>query len=306
MLVVTLTASMMGARASLPPGWSGSSTDGDIGSLGTPGNASFTGTSSGGVYTGTFTVSGGPGSISGGNTVDAFHYAWESVTGNFIFTARLTGQTGTNTGNIAKAGIMVRDGTSASARFVLNDTNFSPISGAGYVRESLNGNSVSAYQGYANTYPLWLKIVRYGDLTTLYYSNDDGNGNPASWTIQTEGGEEMESFNPTLLIGLVAENQGSGVKGLNTATFDNVSLAPYSSFSSSNGQPYVTSWAGNTWPGGSVGATIYAIPTLISALASDASGNLYSMGGPTEILQSEIFDTSGNLTGGMGASSTLR
>ena len=91
--------------ATIPSPWQQS----DIGSVGKTGGASYS--------SGTFTATGAGADIWG--TADAFHYVYESLSGDGQIIARVVGLTNTNT--YAKAGVMFRESLSAGASHVLLD-----------------------------------------------------------------------------------------------------------------------------------------------------------------------------------------
>src|SRR5205085_2067491 len=79
--------------------------DADIGSPGVAGSSNFDGLA--------WTINGGGADVFG--TADQFHLASQSFIGDVTITARVDNLL--NTGDYAKAGIMVRDGTAANAGY---------------------------------------------------------------------------------------------------------------------------------------------------------------------------------------------
>ena len=79
----------------LPPTW----TDADVGAVGIAGSSTING--------GTITVRGAGADIAG--TADAFHFLYQTMTGNGSITARITSITGGDGTNTAKVGVMMRD-----------------------------------------------------------------------------------------------------------------------------------------------------------------------------------------------------
>ncbi|MBU6409051.1 MAG: heparin lyase I family protein, partial [Verrucomicrobia bacterium] len=153
-LTHTTTISLTVNPASgLPAGW----TDADIGSVGLAGSASYSG--------GTFTVSGSGSDIWG--TVDAFNYAYQSVSGDQTIVARVVSVQ--NTSSWAKSGIMVRASTSANDTYVA--VYVTP--GNGVSMQYRNGTGTSAVdlgRQTGLTAPYWVKIVRSGNTFTGYSS----------------------------------------------------------------------------------------------------------------------------------------
>src|SRR5206468_11716625 len=101
-LFVTVMCVLCGGAQgqSLPSGWS----DGDIGSVGVAGSATFSNA--------TFTVS-GAGTDVRFATTDGFHFAYQAITGNGSVVARVTGEPANWS---AQAGIMFRESLANNAR----------------------------------------------------------------------------------------------------------------------------------------------------------------------------------------------
>src|SRR5437660_4418175 len=85
----------------LPSGWS----QADIGSTGVSGSASYA--------NGTFTVQGAGAQIWG--TADAFHFAYQSLSGDGTMVARVASVQGTSSGGWGSAGVMIRETLDAGA-----------------------------------------------------------------------------------------------------------------------------------------------------------------------------------------------
>ena len=95
------TAGTAGGTSSLPAPW----IDTDIGAVGIGGTASFSG--------GTFSISGSGADIWG--TADAFHFAYQSLTGDGQVIARVSSVANVN--SWAKAGVMIRESLSPGSAF---------------------------------------------------------------------------------------------------------------------------------------------------------------------------------------------
>ena len=261
-LVSVFILSSLQGHAALPTGW----TDQDIGSVSIPGSASYNST------TGVFTLSGSGGDING--TADAFNYACESVTGNFTFIARITGNSGTGVNGGAPDGIMIREGLAANAReemVYMQPAGPRPFSqwrgttGGGTIRES---NS-----DLGTPYPAWLKLERYGDEISLFYSFDD-----VTWLFADSSA--LAGLSQSLYIGITATARNNSA--LNTVTYDSVALSPLVVSTE-------TSWLGNTYAGGGKYVQYGGL-----ALAVNPSTGALFVNGVCEDHGTSFYDTNGN------------
>ena len=187
----TTSASTAG---SLPSGWN----DGDVGSLGVAGAASYGG--------GTFNVSGSGADIWG--TADAFHFAYQSMSGDGQLVARVASLANVN--GWTKAGVMIRGSLSANSPFALmlvsaaRGTALQYRTGAGAAAGSVAGPVAAA--------PYWVKIVRSGNTITGYTSS-----NGSAWTTV---GSVTIAMASTVQVGLAVTSHDNSK--LATASFDNV------------------------------------------------------------------------------------
>ncbi len=186
------------AWGQLPAGWA----DVDIGSPQYAGSASYA--------NGIWTVSGGGSDIWG--TGDQFNFLYQNTT-NDVIVAKVTAVQ--NTDPWAKAGVMMRDDTTAGAMFA--NVVITPGSGVNFQWR----NSTDGECGYSQvnnvTAPTWVKLVRINTQFSAYYSADG-----VSWTPL--GGSQTITMNSTLpLVGLCVTAHNNGY--LNTSTFANVSLS---------------------------------------------------------------------------------
>jgi hypothetical protein len=183
----------------LPPVW----TDGDIGSVGLAGNASYA--------NGVFTVTGAGVQIF--DIADAFHFVYQPLSGDGTIVARLVSVQG-GSGYVAP-GVMIRETLNAGS------TNATTADWAAYsaiyfdVRTS-TGGSTSASGSVTGTLPYWVKVSRSGSTFSSYTSLDGVN-----WTQR--GVSQTISMAQNVYVGL-AVNSGSA-SALATATFDNVSVS---------------------------------------------------------------------------------
>jgi hypothetical protein len=182
----------------IPAGW----TDVDIGSPQDSGSASYA--------NGTWTVSGGGADIWG--TGDQFNFLYQHPTNNVIV-AEVTGMQDTDPW--AKAGVMMRDDTTAGAMFA--NVVITPGNGVNFQwRNSTDGEC--DYTGVTGVVaPIWVKLVQIDYEFSAYYSADG-----VSWTLV--GAPQTITMNSTWpLLGLCVTAHNDGL--LNTSTFANVSLS---------------------------------------------------------------------------------
>ncbi len=184
----------------IPAGW----TQADIGSVGTAtGSAAYDGT--------TYTVRGG-GSSTGAFTsgTDAFHYVYQSKTGNFTISAKVASLQNTNSN--AKAGIMIRNTTAANSPFV--GLFVTPSGGVKFVTRSKTGGSVTTTTVIGATAPIYLRITRSSNTFTAQRSSDG-----ITWTTIKSASVTLTS---TVTTGLVVSSGAANT--LNTSTFSDVSI----------------------------------------------------------------------------------
>ena len=184
----------------MPADWSGA----DIGAPALAGSARFDGM--------TWRVSGGGADIWG--TADQFHFAQQVLTGDVTLIAKVRSQS--NTGDFAKAGLMIRDGVGADASYAfafLTPTNPQPFAGAIFEFRNGAGNAAQSI-GYTPgvAAPAWLKLVRAGNVFTASQS-DDGQ----SWTIL---GSITIGMSATVRVGLAVDANDNAA--LNSAEFSDV------------------------------------------------------------------------------------
>ncbi|HEY2434450.1 MAG TPA: Ig-like domain-containing protein [Vicinamibacterales bacterium] len=234
---VTITVAT--GASTLPSGW----TDGDIGSTGAVGTASFS--------SGTFSVTGAGADVWGG--ADALNYVSRSLTGDGTIVARVASIQAVNAWT--KAGVMIRNSTSPSSAQAFMLVASSAAKGAPFQRRTADGNMTSvSTTGPLVTAPYWVKLVRAGALITASVSADG-----AAWT---QVGSDTFSLNATIRVGLGVSSHVAGSNA--TATFDNVTVTPAS------GVPPTVAL---TAPAN--GATYVAPATItLTASASDSDGTV--------------------------------
>ncbi len=183
--------------SSLPPGW----TDQDIGAVGVSGSASASG--------GMFTVTGAGTDVWG--TSDAFHFAWQPLTGDGTIVARVASIEGVQAWT--KMGVMIRASTSAGAAHAFMLVSIGK--GLAYQRRTTTGGMSTSTAGGAGTAPRWVRLTRKGAMIAAYVST-----NGTSWTLV---GSDTFTMPATILAGLAAHSHDPGRAA--TAVFDNVLLS---------------------------------------------------------------------------------
>ena len=232
-VTVTVTGSSLGLTSAatinltvaqvilpLPSVWS----DGDIGSVGVAGSASYS--------NGTFAVSGaGSGTMS--TSADSFHFVYQPLNGDGSIVARVLSIQGSSA---AQAGIMIRETLSPGANHVYLFDYSSQL----LLTERTATGTSSSYQSVGSlTLPYWIKLTRSGNVFTMYGSADGVNWGQLGTT-------QTVSMATSAYVGLAVSNRTTSSTG--TATFDSVSVN-----SASAPAPAITSVSATT---GSVGSQI--------------------------------------------------
>ncbi len=175
--------------------------DGDIGSVGVAGSAGFT--------NGTFTVAGaGQGTMI--TSSDGFHFVYQPLAGDGTIVARVVSVQGSSA---AQVGIMIRETLGAGASHVfLFDYSTSIL-----LTERTSTGASSSYQSMGSgAVPNWMKLVRSGNVFSMYGSADGVN-----WVAL--GASQTVSMAPNAYVGLAVSNRTTA--SLATATFDSVSVS---------------------------------------------------------------------------------
>ncbi|MCU1384938.1 MAG: C-terminal target protein [Acidobacteria bacterium] len=182
------------AGASLPAAWD----DADVGATGVAGSASI----SGSVYS----VSGSGADVWG--TADAFHYAYQPLTGDGQIIARVASIE--NVDSWSKAGVMIRGSLASNAPFAFMIV--SAAKGTAFQYRTRAGAAAAAIDGTTSAAPAWVSLVRRGTTITASQS--------ATGTSWTTIGAATISMGTTVQIGLaVSSHVNSQVC---TARFDHV------------------------------------------------------------------------------------
>src|SRR5271167_4978874 len=217
----TLTLTVTAAPTSpLPSVW----LDGDIGSVGVAGSASYA--------NGTFTVAGaGQGTFS--SSSDGFHFVYQPLSGDGTIVARVVSLQGSSA---AQAGIMIRETPDPGA----NHVYLFDYSSAIWMTERTSTGASSTYQSLGTaTLPYWIKLIRSGNVFTMYGSADGVN-----W-LQL-GTSQTISMAQSVYVGLAVSNRTTD--SLATATFDSVSVS-----SAAAPAPVITAVSATT---GSIGSQV--------------------------------------------------
>jgi phosphatidylserine/phosphatidylglycerophosphate/cardiolipin synthase-like enzyme/regulation of enolase protein 1 (concanavalin A-like superfamily) len=196
--VWSFTTTGSGSGGQLPAPW----LDQDIGSVGVAGSAQFA--------NGTFTVSASGADIWG--TADAFHYAYQSWSGDGSIVARIGGVANTNAW--AKAGVMFRttlNANSAHAFMVLTAAN-----GVSFQRRAVAGGSSVHTTVSGVTPPRWVRLDRSGTTFTAYYSSDG-----TSWTLV--GTDTIAMPVSPVFVGMAVTSHNDTTH--TTATLDSVTVS---------------------------------------------------------------------------------
>lgn len=220
---------------------------GDLGPVGIPGSSSIN------QSTGVITVAGSGSDI--WYSTDQCQYISQAASGDCqviarVVTAPTLTQGSGSVSSKAKAGLMIRQSTSASdaqVTFAISGT------GTGYtlqIRATAGGGSTEIQQTSESGVPTWLKLARNGNTFSAYYSADGATWTPAGTTSVT--------MTTNVVAGLAVTSNNNSQ--LDTATFDNVSV-------------------GSAWNGTDIGSVGY--PGASSS--NPASGTYTVMGSGSDI-----------------------
>jgi hypothetical protein len=181
------------------PAWNGTFTSQDVGTPTAAGSYSFNGSS--------YTIRADGADIWG--NADAFHYAYQQISGDTQMTVRVTSVDPVH--EWAKAGIMIRDTLDAgSANAMVAITGGAGDGGTFQWRTDADGSSSSSRTLTGISPPACIKLVREGD-TFIGYIFLDGK-----W--QQEGTSATVAMTDPVYIGLAVTSHTDGT--LTTATFD--------------------------------------------------------------------------------------
>ncbi len=189
--------------SALPAGYQ----DADVGAFGVAGSSAYDSTS------GTFTVHGAGDDIFG--SADAFHYTYTTMTGNGSYVAHVTSATGS--GSDTPVGIDLRSSLDPTAANMFAAVN--GATGSVFVNDrTTDGGTGTNVDLESGSSPLWVKLVRTGNVITAFQSSDGTNYS----LLATDTFQNLPS---TVDIGLAVCSHDP--TSLATGTFDNVSLTTF-------------------------------------------------------------------------------
>jgi hypothetical protein len=160
---------------------------------------------------GSLDVTGAGGDVYG--KADAFQFASQSVTGDATITAKLT--TVQNVNTWTKAMLMMRDGTSAGARYANVLGTPTPANSYRFQARLLANDVTASTPGGAGTLPVWLRLVRRGNTFTGSFS-----ANGTAWTAISNA--TITNMPASLLVGVGVTSHLAGT--LATAHFDFITI----------------------------------------------------------------------------------
>ena len=210
-------------------------------------------------------------SVSSGTTIggpaDSFRFTYQSLVGDGSIVARVDSLD--NTGDWAKAGVIIRESTAVDARqavMVVSATNGI----AWQYRQNVGGSGVVVAGPTTQAAPAWVRVVRAGNTFTGSWSADG-----ITWTSV---GSITISMGSSVLAGLASTSDAATL--LNRAEFSNVAVSTATSGLQAVGDLAFTSKSssaiGLTWSA-VTGATGYRIErstngTTFTALATVTGG----------------------------------
>ena len=140
------------------------------------------------------------------NDDDAFQYAYQTLDGDGSITTRVVSQE--NTGDYAKAGVMFRESLDSNSKHAM--TSVTPTEGTRLQYRDGDGSGLINNPGYAA--PIWVRLVRVGDVFTAYRSSDG-----VTWS---EVGQHTVTMGTSIHVGLAVTAFDDGA--LSEVLFDNV------------------------------------------------------------------------------------
>jgi hypothetical protein len=175
-------------------------TNKDIGAVELPGGSSYD--------NGVFTVSGAGWDI--WERADAFHFAYQPLSGDAELVAQVVGQGGANPW--AKAGVMIRESLAPNAAHTA--VFVTPDNGVGFQQRAQTGKSCVMTAGPLVSAPVWLKLQRRGAQFSGFYSLDG-----ASWEVI---GTTTLNLAASVYVGLAVTSHDGSLR--DTANFTDVTV----------------------------------------------------------------------------------
>jgi regulation of enolase protein 1 (concanavalin A-like superfamily) len=191
------TAGSGGGGGGLPSPWA----ETDIGSVPVAGSTQYS--------SGTFTITGSGADIWG--TADAFHYVYQSLSGDGSIEARVGSVQNVNAWS--KAGVMIRESLAANAK----DANMlaSAAKGEALQWRTTTGGSSSSAPGSTAAPPRWVRLDRAGNTFTGYESADG-----SSWT---QVSQQTIAMAADVFVGIAVTSHSTSAA--TTAVVTNVTLS---------------------------------------------------------------------------------
>ena len=150
-----------------------------------------------------------------GYTADSFHGVWQTLTGSGTVSARVTAIDRVD--DYSKAGVMLREGQDPGSRFY--SIFVTPQKGLVVEYRELQGGNAALIDIPLNAYlPIYLKVVRAGNLFNAYYSQDGAN-----WTVVPDGIKTID-MSARVFAGLALTSHSQTLAG--AAAFDSVYVGP--------------------------------------------------------------------------------
>jgi regulation of enolase protein 1 (concanavalin A-like superfamily) len=140
---------------------------------------------------------------------DQFHFVHQPLTGDGEIIARVTSQT--NTDGWAKAGVMIKQSTTAGSNYAL--VGVTPAHGITFQYNFANDGGTGTY-AFPNA---WLKLTKVRDVVTAYRSADG-----VTWT---QVGNATVALGTDVRIGLFSTSHNGSL--LNQSQFNNVKVTKY-------------------------------------------------------------------------------
>jgi hypothetical protein len=170
--------------------------------------------------TGTYTLTAAGAGLAGSS--DEFHYAYQLVSGDAEIIARVASESATDF--FTEAGLLVRDNLSPGAadafmgEYGPGGNHNAPV----FKWRPNQGGQTMVVDTMSNTQapPLWLRLVRSGNVLTGYWAQDINNGQSHGPWQQL--GTETIPMGAAVLVGLALASDSQSE--LATATFDHVSV----------------------------------------------------------------------------------
>ena len=173
----------------------------DIGTVGAAGSGTYD------ALANKFTVTGSGADI--WNTTDAFHYVYQTITGDGEIIARVSSLT--NTDPWTKAGVMIRNTLAANSTHAF--MAITPSNGAAFQLRATAGGASTNANGLPGPAPYWVRLRRVGNSFTGYKSADG-----ITWT--QVGVPTTITMGSVVYVGLALTSHHDGL--LATGVFDSV------------------------------------------------------------------------------------